>query len=174
MQLFVTPWTVAHQAPLSMEFSRKEYWSGWPFPSPGDRPNPGIRPRSPALQADSWPSEPPGKPRVQTHGGPMTTLLLSSLSLSQSTWRVTHHCLREREIEISSSFAVERSVMNPDLLCWAAILSPFFDTGVEEGMEAKEGSLCQARPDSSQILRREAEMPPFTCTSYFSLSRVRL
>ena len=58
----VTPWTVACQAPLSMEFSRKEYWSGLPFPSPWDLPNPGIKSGSPALQADSLPSEPPGKP----------------------------------------------------------------------------------------------------------------
>ena len=48
---FVTPWTVAHQAPLSMEFSRQGYWSGLPFPSLGDLPHPGIEPRSPALQA---------------------------------------------------------------------------------------------------------------------------
>ena len=47
-----TPWTIAHQAPLSMGFSRQEYWSGLPFPSPGDLANPGIKPRSPALQAD--------------------------------------------------------------------------------------------------------------------------
>ena len=47
------PWTIAYQAPLSMEFSRREYWSGWPFPAPGDLPNPGIEPRSPALQTDS-------------------------------------------------------------------------------------------------------------------------
>ena len=50
------------QAPLSMEFSRQEYWSGLPFPSPGDLPNPGIDLRSPALQVDSLPSQPPGKP----------------------------------------------------------------------------------------------------------------
>ena len=56
-----TPWTVARQAPLSMGFSRQEYWSGLPFPSPGDLPNPGIEPRSPALQADAFSSEPPGK-----------------------------------------------------------------------------------------------------------------
>ena len=54
------PWTVAWQAPPSMGFSRQEYWSGLPFPSPGDLPNPGIKPRSPELQADSLPSEPPG------------------------------------------------------------------------------------------------------------------
>ena len=59
---FVTPWTVARQAPLSMGFSRQEYWSGLPFPPPGDLPSPGIEPRSPALQADSLLSEPPGKP----------------------------------------------------------------------------------------------------------------
>ena len=54
----MTPWTVAHQAPQSMEFSRQEYWSGLPFPSPGDLPDPGIKPGSPALQADALPSEP--------------------------------------------------------------------------------------------------------------------
>ena len=62
VQLFVTPWTIAHQTPQSMEFSRQEYWSGWPFPSPGDLPSPGIEPRSLALQVDSLPSEPRGKP----------------------------------------------------------------------------------------------------------------
>ena len=60
--LFAIPWTVAHQAPLPMEFSRQEYWSGWPFPSLRSLPNPGIKPASPALQADSLPAEPPGKP----------------------------------------------------------------------------------------------------------------
>ena len=49
VQLFVTPWAIAHQAPLSVGFSRQEYWSGWPFPSPGDLPDPGIIPGSPAL-----------------------------------------------------------------------------------------------------------------------------
>ena len=56
------PWTVAHQAPLSMGFPRQQYWSGLPFPSPGQLSDPGIKPRSPALQADSLPSEPPGQP----------------------------------------------------------------------------------------------------------------
>ena len=61
MQLLETPWTIAHQAPLSMELSRQKHWSGLPFPSPGDFPDPGIEPWSPALQADSLPFEPPGK-----------------------------------------------------------------------------------------------------------------
>ena len=58
---FETLWTVAHLAPLSMAFPRQEYWSGFPFPTPGDLSYPGIKPRSPTLQADSLPSEPPGK-----------------------------------------------------------------------------------------------------------------
>ena len=62
-RLFATLWTVAHQAPPSMGFSRQEYWSGLPFPSPGDLPHPGIEPGSPALQADALPSETPGKPK---------------------------------------------------------------------------------------------------------------
>ena len=62
--LFATPWTVAHQAYPSMGFSRQEYQSGLPFPSPGDLPDPGIKPRSPALQADALTSEPSGKPSI--------------------------------------------------------------------------------------------------------------
>ena len=61
VQLFETPWTVACQVPLSMEFSRQERWSGLPFSSPGDLLDPGIKPTSPALQVDSLLSEPPGK-----------------------------------------------------------------------------------------------------------------
>ena len=55
------PWTLAHQAPPSMGFSRQEYWSELPFPSPGDLPDPGIEARSPTLQADALTSVPPGK-----------------------------------------------------------------------------------------------------------------
>ena len=62
VQLFVSPWTVACQAPPSMGFSRQEYWSGVLFPFPGDLPDPGIEPRSPTLQVDSLLSEPPGNP----------------------------------------------------------------------------------------------------------------
>ena len=61
VQLFVTPWTIAHQAPLSMEFSRQEYWSGLPCPSPRDLPDSGTKPGSLTLQADSLPSDPPRK-----------------------------------------------------------------------------------------------------------------
>ena len=63
--VFVTPWTVGHEAPPSMGFPRPEYWSGLPFPSSGDLPDPGIEPGSPALQADALTSEPAGKPKFQ-------------------------------------------------------------------------------------------------------------
>ena len=63
----MAPWTVACQAPLSMEFSRQEYWSGLPFPTPGDLPDPGIEPGSPTLQADSLPAEPLGEFTVEAY-----------------------------------------------------------------------------------------------------------
>ena len=66
VRLCATPWTAAHQAPPTLGFSRQEYWSGLPFPSPEDLPNPGIEPTSPALQADSLPAEPQGKPSGNT------------------------------------------------------------------------------------------------------------
>ena len=62
IRLFANLWTAAYQAPLSMGFFRQEYRSGLPFPSPGDLPDPGIKPGSPALQADALPSEPQGSP----------------------------------------------------------------------------------------------------------------
>ena len=61
VQLFAIPWTVAHQAPLSIGFSRQEYWSGLPFPSPGDLPDSRIKPTSPALAGGFFTTEPPGK-----------------------------------------------------------------------------------------------------------------
>ena len=67
--LFLTPWTVSWQAPLTMGFSRQEHWCGLPTPSPGDLPNSRTEPGSPALQADSLPSEPPGKPKVLSFSG---------------------------------------------------------------------------------------------------------
>ena len=64
--LFETPWTVVHQTPLAMRFffSRQEYWSGLPFPPPGDLPNPGIEPMSPVLAGGFFTTEPPGKPCI--------------------------------------------------------------------------------------------------------------
>ena len=69
VRLFVTPWTVAHQAFPSIGFSRQEYWSGLLYPSPGDLPDPGIKPRSPILEAHALTSEPPGKPQTEVQRG---------------------------------------------------------------------------------------------------------
>ena len=82
VRLFATPWSVAHQAPPSMEFSRQQYWSGLPFPSPGDLPDQGIEPGSPALQADALPSELPGNPKGEAN-------------LAQTVWE---YCTEEESL----------------------------------------------------------------------------
>ena len=69
VQLCATPWTVAHPAPLLMGFSRQEYWSGLPLPSPGDLPDPGIKPESPALTGVFFITETPGKPSHEPRVG---------------------------------------------------------------------------------------------------------
>ena len=99
VQLFVTPWTVAHQAPLSMEFSRQEYWSWLPFLSPGDLPNPGITPGSPALQADSVSSEPPGKPYLVTG-----IIYLQAVLTKWSLNIVNFHAFFSNNLRIIKSF----------------------------------------------------------------------
>ena len=121
--LFATPWTVAPQALLSMGFSRQEYWSGVPFPSPGDLPDPGIEPRSPALEADTLTSEPPGKRcangkciqkgrRVSWAPKPVTV----QHELSQSPvfmW--------EREINRYLSHCLGLNYISPKFVCWILI-----------------------------------------------------
>ena len=77
--LFVTPGTAAHQAPLSMVFFRQEYWSGLPFPPPGDLPDPGIKPTSPVLAGRFFTTEPPGKPKLNSYL--MSTWVLTSISV---------------------------------------------------------------------------------------------
>ena len=87
IQLLGTLWAVAHQAPLSLVFSRQEYWSGLPCPPPGDLPNPGIKPASPAspaLQADSLPTEPPWDP-----GSILHPALLRAKAVCKLTWSKT-------------------------------------------------------------------------------------
>ena len=84
VQLFVTSWTIK-----SVEFSRPEYWSGQPFPSPGDLPKPGIKPRSPTLQVDSLPAEPQGKPK---NTGVGTLPLLQPIFPTQESNQGLLHC----------------------------------------------------------------------------------
>ena len=112
VQLFATPWTVAHQAPPSMEFSRQEYWSGLPFTSPGDLPDPRIKPRSPALQAYALPSEPPGKhfPAIKCtlFGGCIFSLepwLTCTIFFNKYKFHVLRKSSRKCKIFLSSQFA---------------------------------------------------------------------
>ena len=87
-QLFVTPWTVAHQAPLSIGFSRQEYQSGCHALLQGNLPNPGIKPRSPTLQVDSLPTEPPGKPKNTGMGS--LSLLQRIFATQEWRWCLLH------------------------------------------------------------------------------------
>ena len=92
VQLFATPWTVAHKAPLSMEFSRQEYWSGLPFPSPGNLPDPGIKPMSlasHALVGGFFTTEPPGKPQEYWNRQPFP---YSGIFLTQGSTPSLPHC----------------------------------------------------------------------------------
>ena len=91
VQICVTLWTVAYQAPQSLGFSRQEYCSGLPFPTPEDLPNPGIEPRSPTLQADSLPAESQGKPK---NTGVDSLSLLQWIFLTQKLNQGLLHCRR--------------------------------------------------------------------------------
>ena len=104
VRLLATPWTVAYQAPLSVGFSRQEYWSGLPFPPPGELPDPGIEPMSPvspALQAHSLPTEPSGKSTYASQSGqkkvPKGAPLSPVLTLQVRTW-----LLQKRETGLRS------------------------------------------------------------------------
>ena len=139
----VTPWTVARQAPLSTGFSRQEYWSGLPFPSPGDLPDPGIEPRSSALQADSLPTELWGKPdlcidplyrRVQLI---YTSLWLIGKFSSLSTiclpgWQVLARPLLVRNITVC-------------LLHWGSSSCSWWWRAGKEGAWPEEPTKCRER-----------------------------
>ena len=96
---FVTLWTVTHQAPLSMEFSRQEYWSGLPCPPAGDLPDPGIEPMNPALANGFFTSEPHGKPLRLSF-----VQLLSRVQLFATPWTAAH--------QASLSFTISQSLLN--------------------------------------------------------------
>ena len=115
VRLFATPWTVAYQALLSMGFSRQEYWSGLPFLSPGDLPNPGIEPRSPELQTDTLLSEPPGIGVTSWPFGSPTSIptLLSRCPASLSPAQARGHTARRRALRASESFS-SRTLVAPE------------------------------------------------------------
>ena len=114
IRLFGTPWTVAHQAPLSMGFSRPEYWSGSPYPSPGDLPNPGIEPVSPvapALQADSLPLSHRVSPRRGLHDKKVINQALQFIA----------EPAHRHDLLLSLAF---RKVPDPGLACLSPTLLP--------------------------------------------------
>ena len=117
VRLFATPWTVAHQAPLTKGFSRHKYWSGLPFPSPGDHPNPGIEPGSPTLEADALTSEPPGK----------TSMIYE---------RYTVYCLSPSEHAITAE--IHKCPFNVQIFCWS-VDYPFHNCCIVETFHISVG-----------------------------------
>ena len=116
VRLFATLWTVAHKAPLCMGFSRQEYWSGLPFPSPEDLPDPGIEPRSPTLQADALPSEPPGKLKntgVGCHSLLQGIFLTQGLNPGLPHCRQTLYCLSHQGSSVQFSCSVVSDSLRP-------------------------------------------------------------
>ena len=111
---FVTPWTVPCQAPLSIGFPRQEYWSGLPFPSPRDFPNPGIKPSSPASQGDSLPLSHQGSHKVSIHA---VITCNSSFPLSYS---LNKNALGCRKLE-----STEHLIMNITGSCFSLVLTRF-------------------------------------------------
>ena len=140
--LCATPWTIAHQAPLSTEFSRQEYWSGLPFPSPGDFFDPGIKPRSPALQADSLLSKLQGSPKLYILYSPL--LLLNHYSLPNKPlssfetfcYSVVMHGCDSRSIKKAEHGRIDTF----ELWCWKRLLRVPWTAGRSNQSILKETS----------------------------------
>ena len=126
MSLFATLWTLAHQGPLSMRFSRQEYWSGLPSPSPGDLPNAGIEPGSPALQVDSLPTELQGK-RTNSQMLLSVQFSYSVMSDSATQWTAAHQISLSNSQNLLKLMSIE-SVMpsNYLILCHPLLLPSIF------------------------------------------------
>ena len=116
------PWTVASQAPLSMGFSRQEYWSGLPFLTPGDLSKPGIKPRSPTLQADSLPSEPPRKPKNTGVGS--LSLLQGTFSTQEWNRCFLHYRWILYQLSYQGSLSFPKLLLIPTQVFLLSILHP--------------------------------------------------
>ena len=114
VQLFVTPWTIARQAPLSMRFSRQEYWSGFPCPPPGDLPNPGIKPVSRCISCITggiFTTEPPEKPMIGAKAGLGEKGDINSL-------RLPAQCCQDIQVQISSIQSCRNGKTGGDAVAW--------------------------------------------------------
>ena len=116
VRLFVTLWTLVCLDPLSMGFPRQEYWSGYPFPSPGDLPNPGFEPRSPALQEYSLLSEPPGKPKNTGMGSLL--FLQRIIPTQKSNWGLLHCRQIINQLSYQGRLVLVYSYLNSVPLKW--------------------------------------------------------
>ena len=121
--LFVIPWTVVNQASLSLEFSRQEYWSGLVFPSPGDLDDPGTEPRSPALQADTLPSEPPGKDSCQCMAKPIQYYKVISLQLNKFMLKKRKQLSFNKKINLKKILKANCGKKGSHLIDWYIIFS---------------------------------------------------
>ena len=135
VQLFVTPWIVTHQAPPSISFSRQEYWSGLPFPSLGDLPDPGIKPGSPALEADTLTSEPPGKPHILAnpiyHLSGCVLVQAAKLLHKPPDWSSCFYTVAVLMCSVASVYSWQSYGLYPGRLPWTILLqsdhvSPLF------------------------------------------------
>ena len=125
VRLFATPWTVAYLASLSMGFSRQEYWSGLPFPSPGDLPDPGIEPRSPTLEADALTYEPPGKPwnaKVRKSRNTWSNSKFGLRVQNEAGQRLTEFC-QENALVIANTLIQTTQEMTLHITRWSILKS---------------------------------------------------
>ena len=131
VQLSETPWTVAYQASPSMGFCRQEYWSGLPFPSPGDLPNPGIEPRYPTLEADTLTSEPPGKPfiignwnaKVGSQEAPGVTDKFGLGVQNEAGQRLIEFCQENALVIVNTLFQTQEKTLHVDITRWLTLKS---------------------------------------------------
>ena len=170
VQLFVTPWTVAYQAPPSMEFSRWDYWSGLQFPTPGDLPDPGMEPGSPTLQVDSLPTEPPVAPIKSCKTSRKASVLKRGSSLSRS-WILCKRNLSVFQFSSVQSLSCVRLFATPWIEACQASLSITNSqsslklTSIELVMPSSHLILCRSllllppKPPSIRVFSNESTLP---------------
>ena len=162
--LFTTPWTAAHQAPLSTGFPRQEYWSGLPFPSPGDLPHPGIEPRTPALRTDSLLSEPQGLEPIRTQ-----EKMLFKAHTSASLWTFLG-TRKHTEGPLQSDAQLIHTVMNTALTLSILSLNRWKTTTTDPTHTFPLSCFLKTVPISDHCIYILLGMPQVTLT-WFSLHK---